>query len=92
MCEASKTILVEERKTRKWLVANAAFLMGVVFFGGAWMRGIEKDVEHVQALITVRTEDRFYAQDGLILEQRIIALENNYSRIESSLIRLEDKY
>jgi len=91
MCEESKKILIEERKTKKWLAANAVFLISLVFFGGAWIRGIEKDIVHLQEMLNTRTEDRFYAQDGLILEQRIIALENNYSRIEASLIRLEDK-
>ncbi len=90
MCEDSKRLLNEDKKMKNWLIGNAIFLITLVFLGGAWMKGIESDITHVHEMLDVRTEDRFYAQDGLILEQRIIALENNYSRIEASLIRLED--
>lgn len=91
MCEDSRKVLVEEKKTKRWLMANLIFLLSLIFFGGAWMKGIEKDIGHLQEMLDTRTEDRFYRQDGLVLEQRIIALENNYSRIEAALIRLEEK-
>lgn len=81
----------EDRKIQKWLVANLIFLVTLVFFGGAWMRGIEKDITHVREQMEVRTEDRFYRQDGLILEARITSLEGNYQRIENALVRLDEK-
>jgi len=91
MCEDTRKIIKEEKSIKKWMIANIITLISAVFFMGFWVQGVEKDIEHLQTQLEIRTEDRFYVQDGLILEQRIIALENNYARIEALLIRLEDK-
>jgi hypothetical protein len=87
----TKELISQDKRLKNWLVANGIFLLTLIFFGGAWVRGIEKDIEHVRESMEIRTEDRFYKQDGLILEARITALEANYTRIEEALVRLDAK-
>lgn len=43
------------------------------------------------AQITTLTADRFYAQDGLLLEASINENMRNIDRIDSSLLRIETK-
>jgi len=91
MCEQGKQIIKEEKSVKKWLMANIIVLIVGIFTLGSWVQGVEKDLASLEEKLELRTEDRFYVQDGLILEQRIIALENNYQRIEAVLIRLDNK-
>lgn len=70
------------------------FIGTAVFIGMAWGT-LQSDVDHNKELLIVRSSDRFYKQDGEILEekfkglvQRQDSLEEQYRVIDAKLDRL----
>lgn len=69
------------------LIASITLFIGA----GVWIGTIQNDIKHLRETLTVRTEDRFYRQDGEILQQQINQNKEATQEIKSSLLRIEDK-
>ncbi len=80
--------LMDDRKaTKKFMYANI-FLLVVI---GIWVGTIQTEVGHNTETIKERTADRFYRQDGEVLQAQINECSNRQARYEESIREINVK-
>ncbi len=74
-----------------FLLANVFLLAGGLIYIGSWKTKVEMSIESNKELMAVRTEDRFFRQDGDVLETKINNVEDRQERIENQFNIIDAK-
>lgn len=78
-------------RAKNWLLVGLISSVGIWIGVGSWVGTIQNEVKNIREQMLIRTEDRFYAQDGEILEQQILQNKEAVGEIKASLLRIEEK-
>lgn len=74
-----------------FLLANAVLIAGGLVYTGSWKTKVEMDISHNKEMLTVRTEDRFFKQDGDVLETKMQTIEDRQDRLEAQYDTIDTK-
>lgn len=73
------------------LLGSLTIIISASIWIGMFVSDVRGELERLNELIALRTEDRFYKQDGEVLQQQITNNREDVQDIKSSLLRIETK-